>query len=203
MRGCVIRSAAVRRRLLVAGAFAAGVLAVRSVFAHAEPAKVTPGDGAVLTTPPATIEITMSQEMARRDGANEIDVLDATGTEVTSVGAIIDNGNRRKLSVALPANLAPGRYTVKWKTLSAEDGDTGGGTLSFTYDPVGTPSPGREVLRADLLGGETPTAGLAPPGVTVPSGGGDGTSWVLVVAVAAGMFVLGAGSAYVLVQRKP
>jgi methionine-rich copper-binding protein CopC len=175
--------------------------AVTTGFAHAEPARVYPGDGAVLNEPPGEVVFEMSQEMARQEGQNDIDVFDETGVEVTLVAAVIDNANRKMLSVPLPSNLAPGVYTVRWKTLSAEDGDPDSGSTTFTYDPNAAPDPGREVLREDLLnpgGGATP---VAPPAITVPAAE-DGVTWVLVVAVGAIMFLLGAGGTFLLVQRQ-
>lgn len=171
-----------------------------SALAHAEPAKVRPGDGAVLTSPPATVEIEMSQELARREGANDIDVFDASGAEVTVAPAAIADSDRRRISVVLPAPLAPGKYTVRWKTLSAEDGDTAEGALSFTYDPAGVASPGNETLREDLLGLDNAPGAPGAPALT--TGGRDGVTWVLVVAVALGMFVLGSGGTFLLVQKR-
>ena len=189
-------------RRLAAIALTAGVFIATwtLAFAHAEPARVKPGDGAVLNTPPTQVEITMSQEMAREAGQNDIAVFDAAGKQVTVVAAVIDNGDRRKLSVPLPSNLPPGAYTVKWKTLSADDGDAASGTLSFTYDPARSPSPGTEDLRPDLLGKSTPAAGAAAP--ALDSGGG-GTSWVLVVAVAVAALVIGGGGTFILIQKRP
>lgn len=175
-----------------------------SVFAHAEPATAKPGDGAVLTTAPAEVVLEMSQEMARQAGQNDIDVFDAAGKEVTTVAAVIDNSDRRRLTVAMPSNLPPGEYSVRWKTLSSEDGDPADGQLSFTYDPNGTADPGKEQLREDLLnpGGETPATGNGGPSLAV-SDDPDGVTWVLVVAVGIAMFVIGAGGTFFLVQRQP
>jgi methionine-rich copper-binding protein CopC len=180
----------------VSGLFAA-LAVVALALAHAEPVTVKPGDGAVVTSAPLSVEITMSQDMARQAGANDIDVFDANGTEVTRVAAVIDNANRRKLSVPLPSTLTPGRYTVRWKTLSADDGDAADGNLSFTFDPNGTANPGRETL-SEVETVETPAA--AEP--LALGGGGGGTSWVLVVAVAVGMFAAGGGTAFLLTQKR-
>jgi methionine-rich copper-binding protein CopC len=171
-------------------------------FAHAEPATAKPGDGAVLTAPPPEIVLIMSQEMARQGGANDIDVFNAGGGEVTTVAAVIDNNDRTRLSVAMPSNLPPGKYTVRWKTVSSEDGDPAEGELAFTYDPNGTANPGKEQLREDLLNPESPPAGAdnERPSLSA-SDGANGVSWVLVVAVGVGMFVLGAGGTFFLVQR--
>ena len=183
-------------------AAAAALVAVTLVFAHAEPVRVSPGDGAVLNSPPLEIVFEMSQEMARQEGQNDIDVFDASGNEITTIAAVIDNANRRRLSVALPSGLEPGEYTVEWKTLSSEDGDPDSGSTSFTYDPAAEPDPGQEVLREDLLNpGENETESPSPAVLTA-GGGDDGVTWVLVIAVGILMFVFGAGSSFLLVQRR-
>ncbi|WP_322796410.1 copper resistance protein CopC [Tepidiforma sp.] len=187
---------------LAAGAVGAvlALAAVASAAAHAEPVRATPGDGAVVTSPPPEIVLTMSQDLARQAGANDIEVLDAAGSDVTPGTAAIDPADRRRLSVALPADLAPGEYVVRWKTLSAEDGDPASGELRFRYDPAGTPNPGREVLKESVLGGATPAA--AAPAPSAVGGGSDGdTSWVLVAAVAGAALVIGAGGMYLLTGK--
>ena len=180
---------------------ALSLLIVGIAFAHAEPTNVKPGQDAVLTTAPAEVVLLMSQEMARQAGANDIVVQDSSGAEVTKQPAAIDSANRKKLSVPLPAGLAPGTYTVRWRTLSADDGDPASGNYAFKFDPSGTPSPGKEVLREDLLGGDTPTAGAADPSA-LGTGWESGSIWVLVAAVAVAMFALGAGTTFVLVQKR-
>lgn len=190
------------KAVALAAAVIFALATVTMALAHAEPATVKPGDGAVLTQPPTEIQIQMTQEMARQAGGNDIEVFDASGKKVTTVAAVIDNSDRRKISVPLPSNLAIGTYTVKWKTLSADDGDPANGELSFTYDPAKTPSAGKENLVDTGAAPESPTT--APPASSAEGlgGGGGGTSWVLVVAVAVGMFALGSGSTYLLVNKK-
>ena len=172
--------------------------------AHAAPAKITPGNGAILNAGPDRVVIEMSQEMTRQAGANDIDVFGPSGTEVTTEAAVLDSANRRLLSVALPAPLAPGKYVVKWKTLSADDGDPAeGNELSFTVDPNATPVAGTEVVREDTLGGNSPTAApQSAPKLAAPKSK-DGVTWVLAVAVGLGAFVLGAGGTFLLVDRHP
>lgn len=192
------------RVLAAAAAFLLAFSAAASVAAHAEPVKVTPGDGAVLAERPSEVVFEMSQELARQPGANDIDVIDAGGNEVTSVAAVIDNANRARLSVPLPTGLAPGTYTVRWKTLSSEDGDDARGETTFTYDPAAAPSPGKEVLREDLAGGEPTVGGAGGPSPALDATGGDGgVTWVLVAAVGVGMLVVGAGGTFLLVQKRP
>lgn len=185
-------------------AAAVALLFVAIAFAHAEPIRVSPGDGAVLNSPPPEIIFEMSQEMARQEGQNDIDVFDAAGNEVTTIAAVIDNANRKRLSVALPSGLEPGEYTVKWKTLSSEDGDPDSGSTTFTYDPAAAPDPGQEVLREDLLNpGGTATEPAGPPPSLIGGGGSeDGVTWVLVIAVGVLMFAFGAGGTFLLVQKQ-
>jgi len=170
-------------------------------FAHAEPATVSPGLGANLTSPPGLVTIEMTQEMARREGANDIDVFDASGKEVTVVAAAIDNGNRRKISVALPGGLPAGAYTVKWKTLSAEDGDPDQGEYVFTYDPSRPADPGRTNLKEDAPG-VTPAGDGGSAGTAIVQGGDDGMSWILVAAVGVAGLAIGSGATFLLVQRR-
>jgi methionine-rich copper-binding protein CopC len=192
-----------RFALILSAVVVAYFACVTAAFAHAEPAAAKPGDGAVLTQVPAEIVITMSQDMFSREGANDIDVFDSTGKEVTTVAAVVDRNDRKRLSVAMPSSLPTGAYTINWKTLSADDGDSAEGSLSFIYDPNGVANPGKETLREDLLnpGGETPET-KGPPALTV-AGPDNGVNWILVVAVGVGMFVLGAGGSFLMVQKRP
>lgn len=187
-------------RLFTMAASIIASLAVATVAsAHAEPASVSPGDGAVLTTPPRSVTITMTQEMARQGSANDIDVIGPAGTEVTSEAATILVEDRRVLSVNLPASLAPGDYVVRWSTLSADDGDSASGETRFRFDPNGTPAPGKEVLKESIVRGESPT----PPAFSaLVDGDREGTSWVLVVAVGAAAAVIGAGAMYLVGPRR-
>ncbi len=186
------------------------MITVSVALAHAEPSKVTPGDGAVLAAGPREVVIEMSQDMARQADANDIDVFDASGKEVTAVAATIDDTDRSKLSVPLPADLANGVYTIKWKTLSADDGDPANGQLSFTVDPARPPSAGKEVLRDTGIGATAPpTAATPAPSATsdavapVETSTGGGTSWVLVAAVAVGMLAVGSGGTFLFIKKGP
>lgn len=203
--GHTVRLCGVTRLLVFLVSLAGALSPVSLAAAHAEPARATPGDKAVVNTAPSEIVFEMSQEMARQEGQNDIDVLDAAGTEVTTIAAVIDNNDRQRLSVVLPSGLAPGTYTARWKTLSAEDGDPATGQTTFTYDPAATPSEGTVALRPDLLGGATSeaTAAAPAPAALDLAGNDDGVTWVLVVAVGAAMFVLGAGGMFVFVRKQP
>jgi methionine-rich copper-binding protein CopC len=192
-----------KRSLAVFLAICASLALVATALAHAEPSEVSPGLGANVIAPPGQIQIVMSQEMAIREGANDIDVITAEGTEVTRIAAVVDRGDRRRISVPLPSDLAPGSYTVRWKTLSSEDGDTDEGEYVFTYDPSKPEDPGRTNLR-DEVPVETPADGdgssAPPPAVTVADD--SGMSWILVAAVAVAGLAIGSGTTFLLVQRR-
>lgn len=197
-----------RRLLACLVGLALAVVTVNVAFAHAEPSKVTPGDGAVLAEAPTQVVIEMSQEMARQADANDIDVLDASGKEVTTVAATIDDGDRSKLSVPLQTNLPTGVYTIKWKTLSADDGDPANGELTFTIDPAKPASAGKETLRETGIGGEASPTSAAPttaaatsPAAPADTGTDGGTSWVLVAAVAVGMLAVGSGGTFLFIKK--
>lgn len=191
--------------LAILGVISIGLFAAsKDVSAHAEPNEIRPGDGARVTTVPTRVEIVMSQELARREAANDIDVIGPDGAEVTTEPAALDMEDRRRLSVPLPSDLEPGTYTVRWKSLSAEDGDPEEGELSFTYDPTGQPSPGREQLDDDLPGSVAGT-----PEATVSLGpltdGNDSPGGTWVVAAAAGIagLAIGGAATFLLVNRRP
>ena len=209
----------------------AGVLVALAVmmvaFAHAGPKTITPGDGAVLSTRPRAVVIETVEDMARIAQANDIQVFDSTGKQVTTQPAVIADNDRSNISVPLPSDLPVGTYTVKWKTLSASDGDAANGTFTFTYDPSKPPTPGK-VNVLDVAGASpsttsaartpaTPAATNVATGVpatvsataagaainSFSSGSPGGTPWVLVVAVGVGMLALGSGGTFLFIKKGP
>ena len=188
--------------LLVGLSLVVALVVVQGVGAHAAPAKIAPGDGAVLVSSPARVTIEMSQELARQAGSNDIDVFSSTGAEITTESAVIDSKDRRIISVGLPSPLAPGKYAVKWKSLSSEDGDPAEGELSFTVDPAGPANPGNEVLRVPL--GATAAGSPSPVetnGTLKVAQSPQGVTWALVIAVGIAALVVGAGGTFLLMER--
>jgi len=145
--------------------------APRLALAHAEPSAVTPGDGAVLTTAPAQVTMDTDEEMVPEQSS--LNVFNAANTQVNTATSVVD-ANQTHISVALPASLPVGVYTVKWATVSADDGDAANGSWTFTYDPSKPASPGSSVPGATAPSPTatttavptTPAATTTPPAST-------------------------------------
>jgi methionine-rich copper-binding protein CopC len=162
---------AIRFALILAGCLALAGL----VSAHADYARSEPGAGAIVAVAPARVEVWFTQDMFRRAGENWLHVAGPDGVEVTAGDAVIDDDDRRHLSVELLADLPAGEYTVTWRTLSSEDGDDHEGSFAFQVDPqaVVTSTP----MLPDEVALPSPTPPLTgrltatPTATPTPSGG--------------------------------
>jgi hypothetical protein len=135
---------------------------------------------------------------------------DPAGTTIAE-GAL-DPENDRRMVIGNVPDLAPGEYTVRWTTNSAEDGEIARGTWSFTVvaaptaAPTATPTPSATataVASATPVATEapTPTAASSPtPEPTPPpsgaSGGGD-----VVLPIIAGLAIVAVAGGYLLTRR--
>lgn len=153
------RTAAARTLLaLVAlSAFALAALGLRGhASAHAAYASSEPAFGAVLERAPERISLTFSQELFRREGANAIEWAPADAGEAGDFAdageAVITNDDRRTMSAALPRSArdgwGTGRFLVRWRNLSADDGDADAGEFPF-YVGRG-PTAAEEALDREL-----------------------------------------------------
>jgi copper transport protein len=145
------------------------VVLVGTAAAHALLVRSEPAANADLLQSPTAIELWFSE--ALESGFSSARVLNATGQEMPAGTATVDDADPNHLS--LPVNeLAPGIYTVAWKTLSRADGHEWYGSFPFTVlnpdgsRPSGTvtelglethselPTPAQAVARwLALLGG--------------------------------------------------
>jgi copper transport protein len=134
------------RRLVVALAAAAAFLAAGPVtigpaaqiaLAHSQLLSSTPGSGEILTESPAEIRLVFSEPLDPR--YSSADVLNGVGQAIVDHGGAPDPADPTVLIVPLPV-LAGGAYTVNWRTLSAADGHTSEGFISFG---VGSVNPAR------------------------------------------------------------
>ena len=116
-----------------------GILSSTGVSAHAELDRSNPTADSTVQGSPEQVEIWFTQEIT---DASTIDVIDAGGASVTAEPAKLDlfDPERKHLTVVLKPNLPNGVYTVKWSSVSEEDGDTEPGEFSFTIEGSGTPT---------------------------------------------------------------
>ena len=124
--------------------------------AHAEYERSDPPANAVIPEAPSEVHVWFTQELFRREGANTLEVFGPDGAQVDQGDARIDDDDRAYMIVSLQPNLPAGLYTVRWRTLSADDGDDDNGEFSFTVDPE----------AAQVTPEASPTAMTPPPSPT-------------------------------------
>ena len=127
------------RSLLVLAVSCAYVLASGApASAHARLTRATPADGAILTTPPTTVDLWFNELLD--DEFNSIAVFlakdgaPADTTDLVSAAPRVDARDRTHLTTALKP-LTPGAYVVQWKVLS-RDGHSARGRLQFRVGGV-------------------------------------------------------------------
>ena len=211
------RAAATARGVAAIAALAlAALMPGGDAAAHAAYASSEPAFGAVLERAPERISLTFSQELFRREGANAIEWAEAdagAAGEFSDAGEVeIGNADRRTMSVALPAggrgDWGEGRFVVRWRNLSADDGDVDGGEFPFYVGR--SPTAEEEALDREMAvslliayPGDEPAAEAAEAATAaaprpvrlaedVETGGlsGFAAAW-LAVGIAAGVLVVG------------
>ena len=118
--------------LVVLSGLCAALAVVAPVAAHAAYASSAPAFGAVLETAPDQIELRFTQQLFRREGANQLRLERAADGAAVALGDVmIDNADRAAMRAQVLEPLPPGRYLVSWQNLSADDGDTDSGVYPF------------------------------------------------------------------------
>ncbi len=181
---------------------AAGLLTsvgVQPASAHSTLTSSSPTDGAVLTEPLDSVDLTFSEApLAGLDAGLRIEVTDADGTDVAS-GAVTVSGTTMSRAV----DLERGAYSVLWRYVSP-DGHPIEGTLAFDYRPAAAAAPAPSATV-------TPTPSAAPtPSATATAtatGASDGAPSSSGIAPAVGLAlgagaVLAAGAVVVLLVRR-
>lgn len=159
--------------LAVLVAIGAGVsLYLRTASGHADYARAEPAADAVVSTVPTQVRIWFTQELFRRQGVNKIEVLDAAGNRVDQGDVTIDDDDRTLMQVMLAPALPDGVYTVRWQSLSAEDGHEGKGEFTFTVEAgTATNDTAAQAEASPTAALPTPpaTATTAPPTAAPPT----------------------------------
>jgi methionine-rich copper-binding protein CopC len=198
-----------RVALALCCAAVAALAAFAAVGAHARYDSSTPGKGEVVDTSPSSVEITFTQEVQRITGTYGIEVNYDRGLLVTSGPAVLDDSDRRIMSVPLQPDLQPGRYVVRWKNVSDVDGDPFEGAFSFyvqtepnavdlendrQLEGIGAED---QTPAASATAGAQPTAEDATAAPATPESGasdddgGDDSTALVIVLVIAGVAIAG------------
>ncbi|MBT1595409.1 hypothetical protein BIU95_03225 [Curtobacterium sp. MCBA15_007] len=170
---------------------AAGLLTlvgVQPASAHSALTSSTPADGAVVTEPLQTVDLTFSEApLAGLDAGLRIQVTDAAGMDVAT-GDVTVSGTTMRRAV----DLDRGNYTVLWRYVSP-DGHPIEGTLAFDYRAAAA------VPTPSATGAPTPTASTAPtPSATATATGASDGAPSSSPGIAPGVWVaLGAGTVLV------
>lgn len=140
------------RRAIVAGCLAVGWLVATAspAAAHAEFIDASPAPGTGLAQAPAQVVIRFSEPLNL--SLSSIDVVDERGADAGDGRTLPVEGDRQAMRRRLGL-LEPGRYTVRWTSVSPLDGHTLRGSYAFG---VGTSTPGDETIRSNPLDSEGP-----------------------------------------------
>jgi putative copper export protein/methionine-rich copper-binding protein CopC len=130
-------------------------LAATPALAHSQLERAEPAAGARLTASPGSIVLHFSETVSPQ--FSNIQVLNRARQAVQTPNTLAVGADSRVLSVALPATLPGGIYTVLWRVISAVDGHVTTGSFAFSIIPPGsTPEP------TAVTAGLTPAAGTTP-----------------------------------------
>lgn len=135
------------------------------VLAHADLISAQPGPGDRLTLPPSELVANFTQDLD--PSRSSLELRDASGARIVK-GGELGNGPR-EFRLDLPA-LAPGKYEVRWVSLSKEDGEIFRGTYTFEVaaaTPTPMPAP-TSLTSAMPAASPTPSSSL-PSRSSIPS----------------------------------
>jgi copper resistance protein C len=172
-----------------------------AVAAHAEVKTSTPKDGTTVQGTPTEIAATYTQDLDP-DGTS-LRLLDPSD-QVIAEGIIDPNDVRRMFIDSIP-DLAPGDYTVRSTTLSAEDGELDRAVWGFTVEAAPTPSPSPTATpTAAPSATPAPTASPTPTPVPSPTptptpsadGGNTGSGGDVVLPIIAAVAILAVGAVW-------
>jgi len=176
-------------------------------LAHAALVSASPGPGDEVTGSPDELVAQFNQDLD--PSRTSIEVRDASGATIARGGEL--GAGPREFRLALP-DLAPGEYTVRWTSFSAEDGELARDTYTFTVVAAASPSPSPSrspspspsssavatAWPSSTPGPATPAPSPSPTAGNTTSASGDGLAIVPILAAA----LVVAGLAVWLLRRR-
>ena len=128
---------------------------VTVVLAHADYDRSVPAAAEVVLQAPQQVQVWFTQELFRREGQNSLEVYGPDEQRVDLDDFAIDDDDRKLMTVSLPSDLANGVYSVRWRSLSADDGDDADGEFQFT---IQADEPTAEAVQPTDTAQAAPTA---------------------------------------------
>ena len=143
----------------------------RTAYAHAAYDRSEPAAGATITASPAAVKVWFTETLA--DGS-WLSVLDAQAQQADLNDSAIDSSDStsKLMAVSLKSDLPVGVYTVKWKSVSADDGDNVTGEFEFSVGH-GAPAPAPAPPTVTSTGGIAAEVAFAQPTDGAAITGGD------------------------------
>jgi len=181
------------------------ILVPSAVLGHAELDTASPADKSTVTGSPPEIVFTFTEAVDPRKSS--LKLVDAGGAIVAD-GSTVDASDAKKMHLVVPTQ-PPGKYTVRWTTASAVDGDIAHGTTTFTI-VAATPSPSLAASpsatasesAAPSVSASPSAAPAASPSPSPSGGGGTPTSASdAAIPVIAALILLGALGLWLLRSR--
>jgi len=181
------------------------ILVPSAVLGHAELDTASPADKSTVTGSPPEIVFTFTEAVDPRKSS--LKLVDAGGAIVAD-GSTVDASDAKKMHLVVPTQ-PPGKYTVRWTTASAVDGDIAHGTTTFTI-VAATPSPSLAASpsatasesAAPSVAASPSAAPAASPSPSPSGGGGTPTSASdAAIPVIAALILLGALGLWLLRSR--
>ncbi len=133
------------------------------VSAHAHLKSATVAPQATLNKAPTSITLTFGEESSLKE--TKIQVLDSKGADMSSGPATVAAGDAKTWTINLKAGLADGVYTIKYHTLTDDDGGLVDGSYTFTVASTGT-------TAAGAASGTVEQEAASAPGAAPATGGG-------------------------------
>ena len=147
---------------VVAIVLAAAFFPVQAAFAHAHYDHSDPAAGVNLNNAPTQVKVWFSEGV--KPAGSSLMVFDASDKMVDKMDSAVDASDAKLMTVSLLQPLATGVYTVKWKTISADDGDDADGQFQFSVGgrlgaTLTAPANGFQLTTFDVkLGWTLPTS---------------------------------------------
>jgi LPXTG-motif cell wall-anchored protein len=120
--------------LLLVALIAPGV-----ALAHAELASSSPAAGETVAGGLTSITLNFSEEISPDQSTAKL--MQADGTAMSGATSSVDRADRKKETLLSPP-LTPGKYTVKWHSVTEDDNGITDGSFTFTVAAAGDPSIG-------------------------------------------------------------